>query len=317
MKFNKVFFYLKKLFRDLFNPLIYKTNIDKTSILGEYYFVFSEEELLAGGSQNFHFDENGIPIIPTYIDIEEKSFHYYPISIGQYALAIFHTYLKSNDSKDKERFLIIADWFVDNQDDQGYWTAQVQEKKYNLEIGWVSSMAQGRVLSVLLRAYQITNNKKYYKSALQGLETFSDTSKFLNYYKNNIFYEEYPSKPGSFVLNGMIFALWGLYDFIRLDGNANARKYFDEGISSLKNMISQYDIGDWSCYDLRQETWNKKYLNPCTVHYQYIHINQLYVLYHLTEENIFLDYSYKWKKYDNLLNRIKMYVKKYAVIKNR
>lgn len=317
MKLNKIIFYLKKLMRDFFNPLIYETSTDISQQLNEYYFVFDERELLSGGSQNFHFDTNNIPIIPTYIDVEERGFHYYPIAIGQYALAIFHTYLKSKSEEDKNRFLNLANWFVDNQSQDGYWYAQVEEKKYKLPKNWVSSMAQGRVISVLLRASQITSDERYYNSALRALETFSDKSKFISYYKENIFYEEYPSNPGSYVLNGMIFALWGLYDFIRYDKNSDAKKYFYDGIESLKEMLHLYDINNWSCYDLRQITWSKKYLNPCTVHYQYIHIKQLHVLYNLTNEKIFLEYSEKWKEYDSYLNRLKMYAKKYFAIKNR
>jgi len=317
MKLNKILFYTKKLLRDFFNPLVYKINVDKTSDLKEYYFVFDEVELINGGSQNFHFDKKGIPVIPTYIDIEDKGFHYYPIAIGQYALAIYHTYLETESKKDKNRFKTLADWFVENQTEDGYWIASVEEKKYKLGKNWVSSMAQGRVVSVLLRAAQIFEDDKYETAAKKALNTFSNDSKFLNYYDNNIFYEEYPSSPGSFVLNGMIFSLWGLYDYIRYNNDDNARIYFNNGIESLKKMIPLYDLGYWSSYDLRQETWNKKYLNPCTVHYQYIHIKQLEVLEKLTKEEIFLNYSLKWKSYDSFLNKVRMYVNKYAAIKNR
>ncbi|ACM92804.1 D-glucuronyl C5-epimerase [Nautilia profundicola AmH] len=317
MRLNKSIFYIKKLLRDFFNPLIYEIKVDKNKQLLEYYFVFREKELLKGGSQNFHFDNKGIPIIPTYIDIEEKKFHYYPIAIGQYALAIYHTYLETKSNKDKERFKLLADWFINNQTKDGYWLSSVEEKKYKLSKNWVSSMTQGRVISVLLRASQLFDDKKYEIAASKALDTFSDSSKFINYFDNNIFYEEYPSTPGSFVLNGMIFSLWGLYDYIRYNNNEKANIYFNNGINSLKSMIDLYDLGYWSCYDLRHLTWGEKYLNPATVHYHFIHINQLKVLGELIGEQIFIDYSLKWEKYVNLFNKVKMYVNKYTAIKNR
>ena len=69
----------------------------------EYYFLFNEKELLSGGSQDFHFDEKGIPVIPTYVDVDEERMHYFPISIGQYGLAIYHTYLDTSSKKDKKK----------------------------------------------------------------------------------------------------------------------------------------------------------------------------------------------------------------------
>ncbi|MBK8042493.1 MAG: hypothetical protein IPK21_07400 [Haliscomenobacter sp.] len=69
--------------------------------LGYYYIRFREEprklnRLIAG------FDEQGIPLNTTYIDVEEKRLHYYPISIGQYALAVFHSWLDTG-SADKKK----------------------------------------------------------------------------------------------------------------------------------------------------------------------------------------------------------------------
>ena len=49
-----------------------------------------------------------------FLDVEDSDFHYYPISIGQYALALFHSYLDTRNEEKKAHFLRIADWFVAN-----------------------------------------------------------------------------------------------------------------------------------------------------------------------------------------------------------
>jgi hypothetical protein len=319
MKLHNILFYSKKLLRDFFNPLIYNISTDTGSDLNEYYFLFDEEQLLTGGSQDFHFDEAGIPIIPTYIDIEKSSFHYYPISIGQYALAIYHSYLQSFSSHDKHRFLMIADWFVENQTEMGYWNAEVPEKKYNLDEGWPSAMAQGRVISVLLRAKQLTDDIKYEESAQKALTTFDPKkSKFVNFIENHVFYEEYPTSPGSFVLNGMIFALFGLYDYYRYEKNQLAHHYFNHGIETLEHIIDNYDMGFWSFYDLRHLSWDQSKQNPATVHYHYIHINQLKILFALTGIERFQNFALKWEKDARYFkNKMLMYRRKFLAISKR
>jgi hypothetical protein len=96
-KFQKAFFMLKKFKKDITRDRqIYQISDDlKSPELGEYYFIMTEEQMLQGHSQQYHFDSGGIPIIPSYIDVEEKKMVYYPISIGQYGLAIWNTYLNT------------------------------------------------------------------------------------------------------------------------------------------------------------------------------------------------------------------------------
>jgi heparosan-N-sulfate-glucuronate 5-epimerase len=64
------------------------------------------------------------------------------------------------------------------------------------------------------------------------------------------FYEEYPTDPPSFVLNGAIFALWGVYDVsLRLDADG-AGKDFADALAALASNIERWDCGYWSLYDL-------------------------------------------------------------------
>jgi len=113
-KLQKMFFMLWKLKKDLVRDRqIYQLTDDlHSSQLGEYYFLMTEEQMLAGHSQQFHFDEKGIPIIPSYIDVEDKKMVYYPISIGQYGLAIWHTYLQTRSEQDKKRSLQLPTGFI-------------------------------------------------------------------------------------------------------------------------------------------------------------------------------------------------------------
>ncbi|ETN77447.1 D-glucuronyl C5-epimerase [Necator americanus] len=77
-----------------------------------------------------------------------------------------------------------------------------------------------------------------------------------------VWYEEYPTSPGSFVLNGFMYSLIGLYDLSKLGpsdvvseeirlGTERASKLFSAGMDSLRSLLPLYDTGGGSIYDLR------------------------------------------------------------------
>ncbi|XP_033231176.1 D-glucuronyl C5-epimerase B isoform X3 [Belonocnema kinseyi] len=124
-------------------------------------------------------------------------------------------------SEHMEQFYDAARWFVANQNvTSGGWPNLVRRKVANgmaiLEPGWYSSMGQGHAISVLSRAYYHSGEDKYLHAAIRGLRPFRVTStkggvtaSFLGKY---VWYEEYPTTPPSFILNGFIYSLIGLYD---------------------------------------------------------------------------------------------------------
>ncbi|MCB0286507.1 MAG: hypothetical protein KDE57_07625, partial [Calditrichaeota bacterium] len=146
-KIEKIFFMFEKFRKDIFRKkIIYQLAPDVHSReLREYYFVMDEQELREGYSQNFHFDDDGIPLIPTYIDVEERKLIYYPISIGQFGIAIFHTWLKTQSDSDKQRFMKIVDWFYEHRisDERlgDYWLTDVPKPEYRVFDPWPSAFA--------------------------------------------------------------------------------------------------------------------------------------------------------------------------------
>ena len=67
-----------------------------------------------------------------------------------------------------------------------------------------------------------------------------------------VWYEEYPSLENEppHVLNGFIFALFGLYDYYKATESEEALELFNQGIKTLKEKINLWDMGFWSRYDL-------------------------------------------------------------------
>lgn len=175
------------------------------------------------------------------------------------------------------QFYDAAEWFVRNQNTKtGGWPNPVKRKLSEfaeLKQGWYSAMGQGHAISLLARAYYHSNgDSKYLRAAINGLKPFRVPSrqggvlaKFMGKYD---WYEEYPTTPASFVLNGFIYSLLGLYDL-----NATAPKnlsreaatLFDQGMISLKKMLLMYDTGSGSVYDLRHIT-----LGECLSFFQHL-----------------------------------------------
>lgn len=70
-------------------------------------------------------------------------------------------------------------------------------------------------------------------------------------------YEEYPTTPASFVLNGFIYSLLGLYDLNATVPNSLSRDaghLYEQGMISLKKMLMLFDTGSGTIYDLRHFT---------------------------------------------------------------
>ena len=314
-------FFVRKFLRDRSNPLRYASNTDDVqgARLGRYYLVFDEQELK--GSIDLRFDAEGIPEIPAYVDVEPRRPHYYPITIGQYALAVFHTWLRSSRQDDQRRFLRLADWFVEHQAQDGCWYAQIEMPLYRLRAPWPSAMAQGRGLSVLTRAWQCTSDERYIDGARRALAAFSvpvARGGIMDAYDSRITYEEYPAQPAPHVLNGMIFALFGVWDLVRAQpDDARAAEIFERGMGSVEALLPLYDTGWWSLYDLYHlELATPR--NPCTAHYHEIHIKQLAIMHAITGREPFDAFARRWAAYqDGWTGRLRAYAEKAAFIARR
>lgn len=316
-------FFAKKLWRDVFAPLRYPLTREDVhgARLGQYYLVFDEAALRGGGTHDFRFDADGIPAVPTYIDVERPRLHYFPIAIGQYALAIFHSWLARGQGEDEARFLKFADWFADHQAGDGCWYAHTDVPIYGLKGPWASAMAQGRGLSVLTRAWQRTGARRYLEGALRALPVFETKitdGGVVDGFGGVITYEEFPVRPAPHVLNGMIFGLFGLWDLARArPDDAHVRALFEQGAASLETLLPHHDTGFWSLYDL-YHLEVPGLSNPATAHYHDMHVRQLEALAAITGRPVFSSFARRWAGYQgSLRGRTWAYRQKAAFIARR
>nr|CAG4635983.1 EOG090X0272 [Eubosmina coregoni]SVE69666.1 EOG090X0272 [Eubosmina coregoni] len=204
-------------------------------------------------------------------------------------------------------FYSSASWLVRHQDGKGGWPISVKRKiasgRADLAPGWYSAMGQGQAMSLLMRAYFRSGQRQYLEAAINGMKPFSVPSSeggvrayFLNQYP---FYEEYPTIPPSFVLNGFIYSLIGLYDVMSLapkESAGDAQLLFDQGMQTLKKLLPLYDTGSGSVYDLRHFTLG---LAPNIARWSYhsTHINQLHLLSTIDSDSILSSVAERWTGY--------------------
>ncbi len=324
---------LKKMYRDIGSGYPDIVMGQNTKTLNRYYINFKPKPKTLNRLIS-SFDKNGVPLNSAYIDVKHPKLHYYPISIGQYGLAIFHSYLDNKEQEDKsflhssgQAFLRIADWFKDTAiiDDKlgAYWLTDVDKPEFNVFKPWKSAFTQSRALSILLRAWQMTEDQKYLHLAIKAMEPYEysiDAGGVRSGMLNDIIYEEYIAVKPTRILDGAIFSLFGLYDAVRafdgVDNNAfeKSKRLFDDGINGLIHWLPKYDMGYWVYYN-RCEIEGYPTNDPCTIGYLKLVTAQLEVLYEITQIEEFNDYALKYKSYLKPQNIIRMYIEKYKALK--
>jgi len=215
------------------------------------------------------FDDAGV--IMTKIPYTQE-YHYHVTAIASQAI--------SNDSK---TFTAPIKWLVDNiEKDGSYQHDFVFPFYYGFPKPWIGGLAQGLAISALVQANELETAEK----AFLGL------SKHCLYKDkhNDVWIEEYPLDEPAFILNGFIYAMFGVYDFYKATEDKKAKKTFDACIKTLVNNIERYDydIDNWSKYDLFDEL-------PAQPFYHEIHIKQMHVLHNITNNKLFLDKAKKWE----------------------
>ena len=202
------------------------------------------------------------------------------IAVGQWGLGAFDRYLAG----DGEAFLagaagaceyLVAEQ-LDNGGRRGAWV-EPEDYPHTLRVRgpWVSGMAQGLCASLLVRVYLETGREEFAEAARRGLLPFAVPTTEGGVHallQGRPFPEEYPTAPPSFVLNGALYAAWGVHDVARGLGDADAAALWGELSATLASNLWRYDLGHWSRYDLYP---HPGFVNIASPSYHELHIHQL------------------------------------------
>ena len=139
------------------------------------------------------------------------------MTLLQKALGHWELWLASgrNDDFHREAFLKLAGWAVQRQDRHGGWPTWPDCGVRSATP--YSAMTQGQAVSVLVRAYEITDDDVFLRSANQALSlmtTAVENGGTAHYGAEGMSLEEVPLRPPRTVLNGWINGIFGLYDFL-------------------------------------------------------------------------------------------------------
>ena len=170
---------------------------------------------------------------------------------------------------------------------------------------------------MLVRAAKASGDSKYADAAHAAFEPLrrpvAEGGVLITDALNDVWIEEYLVDPPSHILNGFIWALWGVYDYATWSRSTEAWRLWTTCVGTLHRRLDEFDTGWWSLYEARDG--NREML--ASRYYHALHIVQLSVMHRLTDVDFFADRADRFQSYlDRPSNRAQAFARK-AVFKLR
>ena len=267
----------------------------------EYFMRFAGKAQYRGP-----FDSGGIPLLDYGGSIRLQ---YNPLAIAQYGLARLNAWTAGAGAADRTAWLSAADWLVANLRTNRHgvhvWMHDFDwPYREELKAPWYSGLAQGAGLSLLVRAARVTRHEKYTAAAHTAFEPLHlDVARggaLVTDPKGDIWIDEFIVHPTSHVLNGFIWALWGVRDYAEWSGRSDASHLWTRAVGTLMRRLCDFDAGWWSLYEGRhrgREVLASRYHHA-------LHITQLRVMHRLTRIASFGRFADRFQAYlDRPVNR--------------
>jgi heparosan-N-sulfate-glucuronate 5-epimerase len=201
------------------------------------------------------------------------------VRVHQWGLGAYERYLAGEGDEWLQNAVDVGEYALSQQVEggprDGLWLNRLPyTKTFQLAAGWPSAMAQGEGASLLTRLHLATQDERYATAAQRAVRAMALPSAdggVQARLEGSAWPEEYPTDPPSFVLNGGIFALWGLYDVGIGLRDADVSRAFAQGADTLARNLHRWDTGYWSRYDL----FPHPVLNVASSFYHALHTSQL------------------------------------------
>lgn len=227
---------------------------------------------------------------------------YFPIEIAQYGLGAFDIYLETGN----EKYLAIANncakWLADNQENCGGWKTFA----YIYPDHPYSSMAQSEAACLFMRIYTVNNDDnyiRYAKKAIDFMLVSLEDGGCTKYLDDDVYLCEHTDPSRTVVLNGWIFSIWCLYDYIILTSDEYISEIYQKTLSTMVKSLHFFDCKYWSLYDM-----SNRITSPF---YHKLHLAQLEVMFDITSEPVFEEYYKKWSEcYQSFWGSKKAFLKK-------
>ena len=233
-------------------------------------------------------DSRGLPVSR----LSSGASIHFPILVCQKGLGHWDRWLLQGDLTDREEFLKIAEWLRESQDSFGgwdTWAALGQPRPY-----CYSAMTQGEAVSVMVRAHVLTNDPTFAEAcrhAVRLMQRPIAEGGVCACEQGEVFLEEYPGPRRDTVLNGWVFALFGLHDYLLRFPEAEVNSFYGQTCASLVRSLPEFDAGFWSFYS----SGTKRLASPF---YHQLHLSQLEALRQILDEPFLARTQAAWTRYD-------------------
>lgn len=223
------------------------------------------------------------------------------IEVAQAALGFWERRIEG-DYVDRE-FLFLADWLLEHRSDESdgtVWRTDLPVPKYGQEPGWISAMGQGQAISVLLRAHSLSGREDYLEVARAAFPALcrpvaeGGTQSAID---GHPVLEEYPTEQPCAVLNGWIFALFGVHELAVATEDSEARDLFERSAAGVVELLPRYDNGWWSLYSL----YDHGRPDLAKPFYQRLHPELLEALDLIHPSPRLRSYAQRWRRQDTRL----------------
>ena len=229
--------------------------------------------------------------------LHEGRWVYHPIVIARYGINLLNGYRVTQNPAYLDRAVVNANFLVSNAvSRQGalYFPYRFTYPLFGnrsdlMRAPWYSAMTQGTALTLFVRLHAVTGQQQWRTAADSTFATFMQRPStrqpwtvFVQRWNGRryLWFEEYAKTPRTQPLNGHMYALFGVYEYARATGNADAVRVFDGGATTLRHQADRFRVrGGISYYSLRVRV---QYRN-----YHCIHIGQLKLLGRMTGDSWF------------------------------
>jgi len=235
------------------------------------------------------FDEQGLPMFPS----KTGKLVHFCTGMCSFAFAHWEEFLDTGKQEHAGHVIKVADYLVGMAEERDNGSLMLLDYDTDDKDNGVScAMNQGESISVLCRAYCLTQNNLYRDAALKmaipfgfdygpdGVRGTLDSNKAIWYLEG-----------GKMILNGHNYSLFGLADLFNISQQQWVKDYLDTGLRSVNDSVKYFDNGFWSWY------WINKPLYIASAMYHNLHICQLTALSNISGNKNLQLYADKFARY--------------------
>lgn len=198
-----------------------------------------------------------------YLKLPYKKIH--PVSTATWALYNYQEYVKTNSDIFRDEFLSTAEALrrclvpleLADRSEIGlvYYNFDWNYRESAIKKPWLSGMAQGMFISVMLRAYRVTSQPRYLQAAELAFNSLIKPSpvfgQLISSLGDEMWVQEYPPihisgdrVAPSNVLNGGLIGAFGIYEYLAFTQSHDLQPIMGRIIRFLESHLKDYDLRD-------------------------------------------------------------------------